>query len=85
MEEHIQSSQPDERETNLDESMDIAKDGVSKKAVGSASSTEIDLRKIPGTSSEGPAKPVFEEWFHGKLPRKQVQQNHNIVANIWDG
>ncbi|XP_076443236.1 SHC-transforming protein 1-like [Babylonia areolata] len=44
------------------------------KESAAASSGEIDLRQNPGASTDGPSAPVFEEWYHGKIGRKEAEK-----------
>lgn len=53
-----------------------AVDGISHNTEnGAAEPGEIDLRKNPGAASEGPTAPVYEEWYHGKIARKEVRKD----------
>lgn len=58
-----------------DPGVDVADGGSEpgKESTGGASG-EIDLRQNPGASTEGPMAPVFEEWYHGKIGRKEAEK-----------
>ena len=61
-----------ETETDLHACADVADRGTGETENGAAAAGEIDLRENPGASTDGPMAPVFEEWYHGKIARKEV-------------
>lgn len=65
---------PQVAETDIDAGSEVGV-GVSDVAEegAAAAAGEVDLRKNPGVPSEGPSAPVFEEWYHGKISRKEVR------------
>lgn len=59
-------------ETDVDAGIDVA-DGGHDAIEGAAAAGEVDLRKNPATT-EGPTAPVFEEWYHGRISRKDAEK-----------
>nr|KAG5703677.1 hypothetical protein BaRGS_002551 [Batillaria attramentaria] len=61
-------------ETNIDAGADMADGGSDVVEEGAAAAGEVDLRKNPYAPTEGPSAPVFEEWYHGKITRKDSEK-----------
>lgn len=59
-------------EKSMKSAHDVAASGAVIAGDACADAGEIDLRVNPVVNGQGPAAPVFEEWYHGKLSRKQV-------------
>ena len=65
---HNSDSQPEPEGASTEQQEKQAEDQAGAE-VG-----EIDLRENPDSPSGGPSAPVYEEWYHGKISRKQVSQ-----------
>ena len=61
-------------ETDVEACSDVASGGAVETENGAAAAGEIDLRENPGASTDGPTAPMFEEWYHGKIARKEVRR-----------
>ena len=72
-----------ETETDLHACADVADGGTGETENGAAAAGEIDLRENPGASTDGPTAPVFEEWYHGKIGRKEVMWTRFKKACEW--
>lgn len=63
-------------ETDVDAGADMAISGnlPEEGEAATAAEGEVDLRQNPGIPTEGPSAPVFEEWYHGKISRKDSEK-----------
>ncbi|XP_025077554.1 SHC-transforming protein 1-like isoform X2 [Pomacea canaliculata] len=61
-------------EKSMKSAHDVAASGAVIAGDACADAGEIDLRVNPVVNGQGPAAPVFEEWYHGKLSRKQTEK-----------
>ena len=64
--------------TDADACVDVADGGTVETENGAAAAGEIDLRENPGAETDGPMAPVFEEWYHRKISRKEVMRTWSL-------